>query len=358
MHISFFIGQLNSGGAEKVISMLANHYIAKGWSVDIVMLLGNRVDKEHFCINDGIRIFDLSQKGKSSYLKGIFQWIRGIRRYVKNNRPNIIVSFIGRINALVLTSTLGLNIPIIISERNDPKNDRRGRIMYEYCKWIYKFASIIVYQTSYQRNCFPRSYYDKSIIIPNPLVISELPAIEEDNLIVTAGRLNEQKNHFLLIEAISIVKESFPVVKCKIYGEGDLRKELQDRIDKEGLSYNISLEGQKNNVLEYVGRGKIFVMTSDREGLSNALMEAMMLGKVCVSTDYPGVEDIIEDGVSGYIVPRRNANALAEKLLNVLTNKDCNVDLIRKNARNKMLNNSSEKVLEKWDDIINNLLNI
>lgn len=358
MHIVFFIGNMVAGGGgEKVLSMLANYYCEKGNDVDIALLLRNKVDRSHFGLNGKITIIDLSPKRSGSYWKNVIPWLLRIRKYVKETNPDAIVSFFGRINALVLTALRGLKFPIVISERNDPKNDRRGKIMYYYCRWIYKYASAIIFQTSYQQNCFPLNCRKNSYIIPNPLVI--LPQSNEPEtkgLIVTVGRLNSQKNHKMLIDAISIVQKRYPSIQCNIYGEGELRVELQNIIDSKKLSDVVHLEGKKSNVLDYVSKASVFVMSSDREGLSNALMEAMMLGKVCISTDYPGVEDIIEEEKTGYIVPRRNAELMANKILEVLSDSAKKNSAIKDNSRAKMLGYDTVNILDKWNKVLNDLI--
>lgn len=357
MHIVFFIGNLKSGGGEKVLSMLANYYVEQGNSVDIALLLSNEVDKIHFGLSDKIKIVDLSPQSNKNYWINVIAWLSKIRIYIKETKPDAVISFFGRINALVLTALHGLKIPIIISERNDPKNDRRGRFMYYYCRWIYKKASAIVFQTSYQQSCFPPEYGMKSYIIPNPINILPQPNVSEtEGLVVTAGRLNSQKNHKMLIDAMSIVHMNNPNIQCIIYGEGELRTELQEIIESEKLTEVVRLEGMKSNVLDYVAKAPVFVMSSDREGLSNALMEAMMLGKVCISTDYPGVEDLIEDGKTGFIVPRGDAESMASKILEVLSDNNGHNYVIRNKSREKILGYDASNILEKWNNVLTGLV--
>ena len=207
VHISFFIGDMVSGGAERVIQLLANDFVDSGWKVDIVLLLSNKVDYEQFPLSKEISIIDLSGS-ETSYHKNAFRWLTSIRKLVKQTKPDCIVSFIGRINALVLTSILGLNIPILVSERNDPRHDGRSKAMLQYCNLIYKKASAIVFQTQYEQQCFSKSLLGKSYVIPNPVSVSLADEVTENPLeISTAGRLVPQKNHAMLIEAISLVKK-------------------------------------------------------------------------------------------------------------------------------------------------------
>lgn len=345
-----FIGQLAGGGAEKVLTMLANHYVEKGNQVDIVTLLGSQVDRRHFNLKERVIIKDLSING--SYVKNIIPWLRRIRLYLKNNKPDVIISFIGRINALVLTASYGLKIPVIVSERSDPRHDGRGKLMLMYCNWIYNRAKAIVFQTSYQRDCFSKALSKRSFIIPNPIDILPQADSFDENLVITTGRLHPAKNQSLLIKAMNLVRLQIPNVKCEIYGDGELQDSLQKEIIDLGLSEVVRLAGKKSNVTDYVAKCKLFVMSSDYEGLSNSLMEAMMLGKICISTNYSGVEDLIEDGINGIIVPCGNAELLAKEIIKALKTNDY---YLGQNARLKMLGYDEDSVLAKWDSIVETL---
>ena len=357
MRIVLFVGRLAVGGGEKVLTMIANHLAAHGSEVDIVTLLGSEVDREHFHLNEHIDIIDLHPiRNKAYYLNALY-WLKKIRGVVKSRRPDIVISFFGRINALVLTATIGMHVPIIVSERNDPKRDGRGKMMLKYCDLIYRRASAIVFQTRYEQSCFSCAHSSCRYIIPNPIEIIDIPKIPVDeNLIVSVGRLEHQKNHIMLVKAVEVIKTKIPNVRCEIYGEGSLCGELQKQIDEGGMENTIVLKGKKDNILGHMAKGKVLVMTSDYEGLSNALMEAMMIGKVCVSTNYDGVEDLIKNGENGMIVPRNDAFRLAEVLTDILLEKSEKYDELGKNARNSILAYSSQNIMSQWIGLINSLI--
>ena len=355
MRISFFIGRMEGGGAEKVISMLANYYIEKGDDVDIALLLGPEVDYDLFNLSTRIRIVDLS-KSQGGYLSNALYWMRSIRRYVKERKPDRIVSFIGRINALVLTATIGIHIPVLVSERSNPKSDGRGFLMQKYCDLIYRRASAIAFQTIFAKNCFASRHSSRSFVIPNPIDIIDIDESNvNESLIVTAGRLQPEKNHKMLISAVGVVHKTIPSVKCDIYGDGRLRNELQAQIEVEQLEGVVNLPGVKKNILDYEAKAKVFVLTSDYEGLSNALMEAMMLGKICVSTDYEGVDDIIDDGINGIVIPRGDSRKLASVLVDILLDDGRRYSKLGINAREKMRDYSTPLILEKWNSVIQNM---
>lgn len=351
MKISFFIGSMVSGGAEKVISLLANEYSKNGWDVEIVLMLKNVVNQKQFPLDDRIKIVDLSIK-EGGYRKKALKWVRMVRSYIKKEKPDCIVSFIGRINALVLTAALGLSTPILVSERNDPRHDGRGKLMQWYCNRIYTQASAIVYQTKYEKGCFDRKLDKKSYVIPNPVeVISDLKIKENDYEISTAGRLVEQKNHALLISSVLFVKMKYPEVKCSIYGEGPLRKRLEDQVQELGLNDNVFLPGNKIDISKWVARSSIFVMSSNYEGLSNALIEAMMQGKACISTNYPGADELINNGEDGLIVPCNDARALSNAIIELFDKKE----LKKKYSINASINSKKyqkNNVLEEWKKVI------
>ena len=220
--ISFFIGSMHGGGAERVISIIANHYCQMGWNVDIALLFDKDIGYD---LDARINIIDLAQ-AQGSYYKRLPKWLLGIRRYVKKTKPDRIVSFVGRINVLVLTACLGLKVPIIVSERNDPKHDGRSNLMLKICNWSYKRAKAVVYQTKYEQSCFSNKL-NNGVVIANPVTIAVEPEKTTRPFeIVTAGRLLPQKNQALLIDAVAQIKERYPAVTLKIYGNGALKAEM------------------------------------------------------------------------------------------------------------------------------------
>ena len=353
MQATLFIGRLAGGGGEKVLAMIANHLVSNGWEVDIVTLLENEVDREQLHLDSRINTIDIHPNHRKSYSQNVPYWLRNIRRTINSRKPDIVLSFFGRINALVLTSTIGMNVPIVVSERNDPKRDRRGWFMLKYCDFVYRRATAIVFQTKYEQSCFSAVHASRSHIIYNPLDIVEVKnGPVERNLIVSVGRLERQKNQQMLINAVEKVRKRVPDVRCELYGEGALRDELQQTIDRLGLQNKVLLAGEKSNVLEYVTKSRAFVMTSDYEGLSNAQMEAMMMGKICVSTDYQGVDELITDGENGVIVPRNDVSRLADVLTEILLDEEGKYDEMGRNARKRIQAFNSSIIMGQWNQLL------
>ncbi len=347
MKISFFIGSMGRGGAERVISILANDYCARGWDVDIVLMLKNAVEYQ---LDERIGIVDLTGPS-TSYMKNALHWVKGIRKYLKVRKPDRVVSFAGRINALVLTATVGMKQTVIVSERNDPKHDGRGKGILWYCNRIYHRADKIVYQNAYEKSCFAKNLEKRSYIIPNPIAVNALKEDTGSLTIATAGRLGPQKNQAMLVRAMALVHKKHPKIQCRIYGGGTLQETLQQQIKESALEGTVTLEGNVSDIHERLAQCGIFVMTSNFEGLSNALIEAMMMGMPCVTTNFPGVDELITHEENGLMVPLDDHVALAEQLERLIENRELTTKLA-KNAQEYAQQFKADVVLQQWRDVI------
>lgn len=345
--IIFIIGSMRRGGAERVISILANEYSDNGWEVQIITLLDNSND---YILRDSIKVINITDDKKSRIQKIPF-WLIQIRRTFKQFNPDVIVSFIARINILTLIASLGLNKKIIISERNDPKSDSRTWFIKMATYLLYPLADAIVFQTTWAKNCFPKYIQKKGIIIRNPVYLDVKATEMKDNKIVAVGRLLEQKNHKLLINAFSKVIEKYPDYKLYIYGEGKLRRELVNQVEELNISDNVFMPGNVLNIHEKISDAEMFVLSSDYEGLSNALLEAMMMGLPCISTNCAGSNEVIEHEKNGLLVPIKDAKSLSESIVRLIQDREL-AEKLGKNAMACSVKFKSENVINDWKKVI------
>lgn len=308
--IAFVIGSMGYGGAERVISFLANSYADSDWQVTILLLLHNQCD---YKLRDNIRLIDFCNENKPRILY-LPIWIYKIRKYIKENRPDKVVSFIGRINVITLMAGIGLDIDIIVSERSNPNRDGRTFPVKIATHITYTMAKTIIFQTKAARNCFPSYLRSKSVIIPNPVHIQTEALHKKNKKIVTAGRLSAEKNHKMLINAFQKIKAEHPDYCLYIYGEGVLRNELEKQVKELCLESSVFLPGNVDNLHEQMADAEIFVLSSNYEGQSNALVEAMMMGIPCISTRYDGVTELIKNGKNGILVNPGDDEQLCRKL--------------------------------------------
>lgn len=344
-HITFVLGSLGRGGAERVVSILSNDYIKKGWDVDILLLLFNNID---YKIDKKIRIFDFTGKYKSR-LKNLPYWITSIHKYIKNNKPDIILSFAARINIITYIATIGLEKKLFVSERNDPKKDGRTKLVDMATKYIYPRTDGVIFQTQRAKSYFCK--INNGTIIPNPIEVSTICKSVKNKKIVAVGRLTEQKNHKLLIKAFSKVLSDFPEYKLEIYGDGELKEELLKLIKELNIENSVILNGNVSNIHDCISDAELFVLSSDYEGLSNALLEAMMIGLPCISTDCAGSDEYIQNNENGILVPVGDEDLLSEAIKKMLSD-----DEFRKRCGMKARENSyvykKDNILQLWHNFM------
>ena len=223
--------------------------------------------------------------------------------------------------------------------------------MLRICDALYSKAAVVVFQSEYQRSCFSASAARHSRVIPNPVAVNAAPAPREVNRIVTVGRLSEQKNQKMLIEAAHILKDTFPDLTFELYGAGKNHDELAQMIAALDLAGSVKLMGNRENVHQCINSAAMFVLTSRYEGVSNALLEAMMLGLPCICTEFPGVDEVIRDGCNGLLVPQNDAQALADAIQKLLENKEL-CDELSKNAIDSVQRFRADRVMTEWEDAI------
>lgn len=344
--ILFVSGSMVRGGAERVISILSDCYAKNGWSTKILTLLNNKVEYE---LNPAVELVDLSRfkKGKLSTLK----LIKETRKYIKEAKPDVTVAFMGQIALVTWAACIGLKTKLILSERIDPAEVNRNFVVRTLINRAYSKSDKTVLQTQRAWNYFPKKVQKNSIIIGNPITVKTYANEEYKNRFVTAGRLTEQKNHKMLIDAFKIIHDKHPDFSLTIYGEGPLRSELEEYVLNFGLNGVVDLPGNVPDIHNKISDAYAFVLSSNFEGLSNALLEAMMMGLPCISTDCAGSDEAIQSGENGIIVPRKNTEALANAMLSLIENTAFR-NSIACEAKRSAEKYKTENIIEEWKKAI------
>lgn len=352
--IIFYIDVMHSGGAQRVMSILVNYFYAEGYDVILV----NDAPSPH-----GVREYEIADGIKRKYLANSF--VRGVilknikrilvlRKIVKTEHPDVVLSFLGNCNKRMLLATLGLACKKIISVRNDPNKEYgRNTINKIIASALFGLADGVVFQTQDEQDYFPAWIRKKSAIICNPVRDSFFSIIRNKcHVIVTLGRLYPQKNHKLLIEAYEKISHKIKE-PLYIYGEGPLKEELKTYIKQKKLADRILLNGNTCNVEEVLGRAKLFVLSSDYEGLPNALMEALASGTPCISTRCAGggPETLIENGVNGVLVPCDDVSSMSSAILKLCQNDEYR-EALGKNAKRYAERFREINILKIWKQYI------
>jgi len=348
--IIFVTGSLSRGGAEKVIVELANFYASLGKKVDIVILLNNKVDWE---LHENVNVINFTGN-TSSRIKRIGYWLKKMRCYFKENKYSTIVSFLVRVNILVLLSANSNEHKIIISERNDPRFDGRNFLVDCFTNFLYPKADTIVFQTKECMEMFTQQIQNKGIVISNPIKIKEYASPESfsENLFISAGRISKQKNQITMIKAMKYVVLKHPDARLEIYGDGDLTSKLKIEIIRNNLERNVFIFPNTRQINSKILQSAAYICTSLYEGMSNSLMEASFAGVPCITTPCLGTDFIIE-GKNGFFIKTYDAKGLAIIINKLLEDRESLINL-RKQSYNIAQNSDLQDVYYEWKRCIEN----
>lgn len=365
--ILFHINSLGKGGAERVLTVLARYFAKDGYEVCIVTLW--RAENEYE-IPEGVKRINLgddkSAGGRLALAVKRFTDLRGI---IKKENPDIVLSFCMKANFRSVFSMLGMRIPLLISVRSDPQIDYAPHRLLT--KWMERKAAGCVFQTEDAQAFFGKRLREKSRIIWNPIDEKYLTengkniiagkerekndgGDEGNHYIVTVGRITFEKNQLMLLKAFNRIKARFPSAKVRIYGEGiggDAWKEMDAYIRQNEMAERVEFMGQCSSLEKELPKASLFVLPSNYEGMSNALMEAMATGLSVIATDCPcgGCRTLIEEGVSGFLVPVGDDKRLAEAMERVLSDKEL-AERLSANAERLSEKARPLKIYEEWRD--------
>ena len=320
--IMFYINAIHDGGAERVMVNLAKYFSENGYDTTLVTSFR---DTWEYPLAPTVRRLTLEETEiKQSRIKRNLSRIKKLRDLCKSKKPDILVSFMEEPNFRAILATRGLPVKTLVSVRNDPIKEYAGKLGWFVGKVLLPMADGCVFQTGDAQKWFPKRLQKKSKIIYNAVKedfynVNRTPVRGE---IVTCGRLTEQKNHAMLINAFAEVQKKYPFATLKIYGDGKLKDKLQKQIDGLGLSSTAHLMGATSDVIKALQTADLFVLSSDYEGMPNALMEAMAAGVPCISTDCPcgGPRELFGEDSSDKLVQCGDVDQLAEAICRALEN--------------------------------------
>ena len=322
--ILFSIGSLIGGGAERVVAIWAGKLV--DMSYDVALCVSIR-DKNEYPIDERVNVVSVAQS-QSEYLQlSPLDRYRKKRTFIKSFKPDVMINLLPGAQIKMLFEAAGIKGRRIETVRNNPWIDievGKKRPLWNLC---FKKADAIIVQTEEQLEYFSDREKKKCTVIHNPLSDACLEAERSDycekaTRFMAAGRLNHQKNFPMLIEAFARVAKDHKDIYLDIFGNGseDYTAHLQHCIDESGVADQITLKGRTNDICGALMQHDCFILSSDYEGMPNALAEAMATGMVCISTDCrTGPKDMIKDGKNGYIVKTGDVDSMAEAIEKVIS---------------------------------------
>lgn len=360
MHVAMLIGALTKGGAERVLVNLADDLIQKGHQVTMVT---QYLRENEYPLNPKVKrvISDITEEetGKSRVLNFCRRFLK-LRGIWKTEKPDVILSFIGKNNIMTILTSRLLAIPVAVSVRAEPSEEYYNTLLAICAKVLFQKADCVILQTRQAAEYFPKRLEKKICYLKNPINESFFrdPYVgERKRKLVAVGRVDENKNHKLLIDAFASIAKDYAEEQLIIYGEGELRQSLQDYVKDLGLEDQIKLPGSVDQVAEQIEGADGFVLCSNTEGSPNTLIEAMVLGLPVISTDCPcgGPADLIIDGVNGLLVPVGNVQAMADALRKLLSD-STKAKQMGEEARKLNVRYEKKQVCKEWEDTLQSLI--
>ncbi|WEK71724.1 MAG: glycosyltransferase family 4 protein [Candidatus Chryseobacterium colombiense] len=358
--IAFLLPSLGAGGAERVGVLLANKFSDKF----NVFLIAFTKAKAIYKVNDNVQLIYLQDTFSHSVsffqaIRNNFFLLKKVVKIIRLNKIDILIGFTTNVNIITVLCAYFLRIPNIISERNNPKVYVPNFFWRNLRNLTYHLTDGLVVQTEFINDFYKNIISNRKIItIPNPIdesvSSSRLVYKERENIILTVGRLDSNKNQKMLIEAFANL--NVDGWKLVIVGDGILKDEYVELVISLGIDHRVDFVGNVQNVWDYYNQAKIFAFTSNSEGFPNALLEAMSFGLPCISTDCPsGPSEIILNDENGYLIEMGNIEQLEDRLSILMHNPDI-CDQFSKKAMASTKKFSMAEVKKLWEVQIQKIL--
>lgn len=324
MHLSIVIHSMSSGGAERTVSSLANHWAEQGWEVTIITIASQNAD--FYELHSAVDRVALGLAGDSPHLGTAlvsnFRRVLALRRVLRRLKPDIVVGMMATANIYAALATLGSGCQAVGSERIHPPQLPLGRVWEWLRRHAYRQLNAVVALTE-ESACWIRNNTRARHVrvIPNAVawpLPSQKPRVMPDQLyksghhtVLAVGRLVPQKGFGYLIDAFASLAEQRLSWDLVILGEGPERSKLEKTVQDLDLGKRVFLPGRVGNLSEWYERADLYVMSSLFEGFPNTLVEAMAHGMPAVSFDCDtGPREIVRHGVDGLLVPPGEVNTL------------------------------------------------
>ena len=357
-HIAAVISDLAPGGAQRVLLMLAKHWQSSGDRVQLITL--GRTSGDFFDVPPGITRHDLSVSEafgslvRSAIKRGAV--VRRLRRLLRGEKPDVVVSFIDETNVMATLAAAGTGIPVVISERIDPRHHQLPRVWRLLRRRVYPHADRLVIQTEAVRSWAEGLMApDRVEVIPNPVTPCASGEMNRDRVVLAVGRLTPQKGFDLLLRAFAASQIAAQGWIVHVSGRGGEEASLRELARALGVESSVKFGGVTGDTAELMRSASIFILSSRYEGFPNVLTEAMSHGMAVASFDCPsGPAEIIRHDVDGLLVPPENIEMMAGALARLASDETLRQRLGGR-AREVCSRFSIERINDRWQQVFDSI---
>lgn len=324
----------HTGGLERYAYEIAQRlHIDHKWKV-VVITSGEQYGEDKKEEMNGLTIYRLAYRLRISNTPFSFRWFRKIRDILERENPNIINIHMPVPGIGDITTMIAGNKPIIITYHTNSMC--KGKLLpdifikiYEYGPLVYllRRANYIICSSDFVRFNFLNKYLNKSFTItPGVDTNIFIPAYEKKTIhptilfVAGLGHAEQHKGLLFLIDAMQKIKESIPNIKLIIVGDGDMRSEYEKRVDKLGLREITTFKGRLNGrkLVEEYQKAHVFALPTSNDSFAMVVIEAVSCGLPVVTTTIGSIPSLVDDGVTGFLIPPKDSKILAEKIIKIL----------------------------------------
>lgn len=359
--VVFITNSLGFGGAEKMVTFVANSLCERGYDCCIINLnaIDDYINEKQQKVDRRILVYTLD---KSSNTASRHKYkIKEICRIAKEFKADVLIGFTGFPGFYAKIVSLILGIPSIMSERGDPARTAPHTLKAKVVQLILDWSCGGVFQTEGAMKYYGKGLQRRGTIIPNPIFINgEIPYVDahdRDKTVVSVGRLdNDQKRYDVMIRAFKLFSEVHPEYTLRLYGKGSDELLIKQWISEAGIKEKVYLMGLSKSPMQDIAHDGMFLITSDYEGISNALLEAMAVGLPCVSTDHTpgGARLLIQNGENGLLAPIGDEIALANAMCRFAEDDEL-VRACGEKAKSVTERFAPDKIIDMWEKYINHI---
>jgi glycosyltransferase involved in cell wall biosynthesis len=352
-----------AGGAERMLCKISNAMAEKGHDVSVVTFDREKYNS-FYPLSKSIKCLPLGFgriKKRTSLIK-LLKYIYSLRKIILKEKPDIIIAFLPSMYVPMALSIVRTKNILIACEHSTIEYYLTHKAQLFLIKAVAPLINKITFLSKDIAQHFPLSLRSKSVILPNfvdePKAVSLDKNIVKDKLILSVGRFQKQKRHSLLIDSFIIIAEKYPDWNLIIIGDGELRKDMIQKVKNAGLENRISFPGETTNVWSYYQQASIFVQASYYEGFGLAVAEAMLFQCVPVCFSYcSGVNELISSELNGVLVPQSNDETvgMAETLDRLIDDSELRANLGERARTDIQTHYHSSVIYKKWDDFLKDM---